>query len=96
MATQDSEYTPLAQDDVEKEFDSLRHPREDGYRDYRSVSSLAVWTIVLVVLAVAINVACMATTWSRINKVYSALHGMLDFQDTRDLWRPNTDSYYGD
>lgn len=94
--SQDTEYTPLTQDDIEKELDTLHHPSPDGYRDYRPASSLSIWTVVLVLLVVAINIACIAATWCRVDKVYNALHDKLDFRDTRDLWRPNTDSYYGD
>ncbi|GJE97583.1 hypothetical protein PsYK624_138040 [Phanerochaete sordida] len=93
MPAHDSEYTPLAQDDVEKVPDS---PSWGVVRDYRPASSLSIWTIILVTLVVAINIACMATTWSRVEKVYAGLHEMLDFRDTRDLWRPNTNSYYGE
>lgn len=90
------EYRPLVQDDVEKDLDSHISHASDGYYGYRPTPSLSVWTVVLVLLVIAINVACMATTWSRVDKVYAALHGALDFRDTRDLWRPNTNSYYGD
>ena len=96
MPELDTEYTPLTQgDDVEKELDAVP-PSLDSYRKYRPASSLSIWTVLLVVLIIGVNIACMATTWSRVDQVYDSLHSRLDFRETRELWRPNTDSYYGD
>ena len=65
MPELDTEYTPLTQgDDVEKELDAVP-PSLDSYRKYRPSNSLSIWTVLLVVLIIAIVAATLVVALDR-------------------------------
>lgn len=85
----ESKYTLLGQSDSETTLSSL--PSDTKPRGRASTTS-----IILTVLVVAVNIACIAATWKQMGVTQHALGSRLDFRDTRDLPRPNTDSYFGE
>ena len=93
------EYVALVQDDelVDKESGGLVSPQPPVQLHQRwPKSSLSLVAVAFVVLVVLVNAFCVTTSWRRVDAVYEALKGQLDFRDTRELPRPNTDTYYGD
>ena len=93
------EYTALVQDDelVDKEAGSLAAAEPPAQvRRNSSRPSLSIAAAIFVAVVLIINVYCVTASWRRVDAVYEALKGRLDFRDPRELPRPNTNTYYGD
>ena len=96
-----SAYSPLLSDESEKDIHHRAReldPCECGGtivpRNAAGVNAtLSLKAAMLVVLAIIVNIACVAITWSQTDGLVSVLKSHMDFRDTTDLPRPDSDTF---
>ena len=88
-------YNLLEQTDLESPSD-IHPPALLDPRSAKHSSRASPRTVILTLLVVAVNIACLVSTWKQMDTTHLALSRQLDFRDTRDLPRPNTDTYLGE